>query len=68
MVKRPSFAEGVEHEFIPSLLESVPDSYPSMDQFVPAFLPAYSLAGAVFQNVPMDVGIPGQLVQDQPNG
>lgn len=42
------------------------DGYGSLDQFVPDFMPSYPLSGAVFQSVPMDMGM-GGLVQ-QHNG
>lgn len=68
-VKRSPFTDGVDpHQFIPSLLDSLPESYASMEQFVPEFLPTYSLAGGLFQDVAMDVGMPAQMVQEQGNG
>lgn len=68
-VKGSPFTDGVNHhQFIPSLLDTLPESYASMEQFVPGFWPTYSLAGALFQDAAMDVGIPEQMVQEQSNG
>jgi hypothetical protein len=50
--------------FMPSLMDTVPDGYAPLDQFVPEpeFLPTYSL-GNMFQGIPVDAGIAGGLVQ-----
>lgn len=56
---RTTFDQAV---FMPGLMDTVSEGYP-MDQFVaePEFLPAYSLSGGVFPNIPVDVGMGGMV-------